>query len=125
MDVTKEAWAMFISASTGGAQRCISAGGKSESAVAWSPDSKKIAFLSDAATPGQPQMYTVSAAGGSPRKLSDVKGFLASPGWSPDAQTLAFLLTENAERAGGPLVAGKEQNRGIKQTCTKRRLAPA
>src|SRR5258707_5800612 len=104
MDVTKEAWAMFISASTGGAQRCISAGGKSESAVAWSPDSKKIAFLSDAATPGQPQLYTVSAAGGSPRKLTDLKGFLASPGWSPDSKTLCLLFTANAETAAGPLV---------------------
>src|SRR5258707_15884546 len=109
MDVTKEAWAMFISASTGGAQRCISAGGKSESAVAWSPDSKKIAFLSDAATPGQPQLYTVSAAGGSPRKLTDVKGFLASPGLSPHGKNLALLFTENAELEAGPLVSEKAQ----------------
>src|ERR1700719_1566506 len=72
VEVTKGGSAIFISATTGGAPRRITAGGKSESAVAWSPDSKQIAFLSDAgAKSGQTQLYVVSAAGGSPRKLTD------------------------------------------------------
>ncbi|MGZ4868470.1 MAG: S9 family peptidase, partial [Candidatus Angelobacter sp.] len=124
VESTKEGSAIFISAATGGAPRRITAGGKSESAVAWSPDSKQIAFFSDAgAKSGQPQLYVVSAAGGSPRKLTNVKGFLASPGWSPDGKTLAFLFTENAERAAGPLVAEKAQTGVIKEAVTEQHLA--
>lgn len=123
VEITKEGSAIFISATTGGTPRRITAGGKSESAVAWSPDSKQMAFFSDATKPGQPQLYVVSAAAGSPRKLTGVKGFLASPGWSPDGKTIAFLFTENAERAAGPLVAEKAQTGVIQEAVTEQRLA--
>ncbi len=123
VEITKDGSAIFISAATGGTPRRITAGGQSESAVAWSPDSKQIAFLSDAAKPGQSQLYVVNAAAGTPRKLTRVKGFLASPGWSPDGKTIAFLFTENAERAAGPLVAEKAQTGVIKEAVTEQRLA--
>jgi dipeptidyl aminopeptidase/acylaminoacyl peptidase len=123
VETTKSGSAIFVSAAGGGTPRRITAGGQSESAVAWSADSKQIAFFSDAATPGQPQLYVVGVAAGSPRKLTNVKGFLASPGWSPDGKTIAFLLTENAERAAGPLVAEKAQTGVIKEAVTEQRLA--
>jgi dipeptidyl aminopeptidase/acylaminoacyl peptidase len=123
VEITKDGSAIFISAATGGTPRRITAGGQSESAVAWSPDSKQIAFLSDAAKPGQSQLYVVNAAAGTPRKLTSVKGFLTSPGWSPDGKTVAFLFTENAERAAGPLVAEKAQTGVIKEAVTEQRLA--
>src|SRR5215510_1717288 len=104
--------------------RRITASGKSESGVAWSPDSKQIAFLSDAGKPGQQQLYITSAvAGATPRKLTNVTGFLASPGWSPDGKTIALLFTENAERAAGPLVAEKAQTGVIQEAVTEQRLA--
>jgi dipeptidyl aminopeptidase/acylaminoacyl peptidase len=77
----------------------------SEGDVAWSPDSKRLAFLSDAAKPGQQQLYIANATGGAARKLTQLKGFLATPGWSSDGKTIALLFTENATRAAGPLVA--------------------
>ncbi|HEY2115851.1 MAG TPA: DPP IV N-terminal domain-containing protein, partial [Candidatus Angelobacter sp.] len=103
VEITKDGSSIFISAIIGGTPRRITAGGQSESAIAWSPDSKQMAFLSDATKPGQAQLYVVNAAAGAPRKLTSVKGFLASPGWSPDGKTIAFLFIENAERAAGPL----------------------
>jgi dipeptidyl aminopeptidase/acylaminoacyl peptidase len=104
--------------------RRITAGGKSESGLAWSPDGKQIAFLSDAVKPGQQQLYIASAVGGgTPRKLTSVSGFLASPGWSPDGKTIALLFTENAERAAGPLVAEKPQTGVIKEAVTEQRLS--
>jgi dipeptidyl aminopeptidase/acylaminoacyl peptidase len=123
VEVTKGGSQIFVSATSGGASRRITAGGKFESAIAWSPDSRQIAFLSDAIEPGQAQVYVVGAAGGAPRKLTNVKGFLASPGWSPDGKILAFLFTENAERAAGPLVAEKVQTGVIKEAVTEQRLA--
>jgi dipeptidyl aminopeptidase/acylaminoacyl peptidase len=119
----KDGSAIFVSVIAGGTPRRVTGGGGSESAIAWSPDSKQIAFLSDAGNPGQPQLYVVSAGAGSPRKLTSVKGFLALPGWSPDGKTIAFLFTENAERAAGPLVAEKAQTGVIKEAVTEQRLA--
>jgi dipeptidyl aminopeptidase/acylaminoacyl peptidase len=111
------------------AAKQISAGdGKAaheEHDVAWSPDSKQLAFLSDAAKPGQLDLYvtSVGAAVAAPvkhpsgktrssantesgaKRLTKLTGFLAEPGWSPDGKTIALLFTENATRAAGPLVA--------------------
>jgi dipeptidyl aminopeptidase/acylaminoacyl peptidase len=115
--------AIYVSEVGAAVPRRITAGGRSESGIAWSPDSKQIAFLSDAGKPGQQQLYAAGFPGGIPRKLTSVSGFLASPGWSPDGKTLAFLFTENAERAAGPLVAEKAQTGVIMEAVTEQRLA--
>ncbi len=94
-----------------------------ESNVAWSPDSQKIAFLSDAAKKGQLQLYVTNAAGGPAKMLTNVKGFLANPGWSPDGKTIAVVLTENATRASGPLVAETPETGEIKDAFFEQRLA--
>jgi len=93
-----------------------------ESDVAWSPDSKRIAFLSDAAKAGQSQLYVASAAGGAARRLTQLKGFLAAPGWSPDGKTIALLFTENATRAAGPLVAETPDEGVVGQEIHEQRL---
>ena len=68
----------------------VGPGDHEEGNVAWSPDCKRVAFLSDALKPGQRQLYVaqVSGAEGSAtnaaaKKLTNVKGFLAAPSWSP------------------------------------------
>src|SRR5260370_14234963 len=121
--------AIYVAETGGGPQpRRVTAGAgasaaaPTEDSIAWSPDSKRIAFLSDAAKAGQAQLYVVGAAGGPATKLTSVKGFLGSPGWSPDGKTIALLFTENAERAAGPLVAEKPQTGEIKEAVTEQRL---
>lgn len=94
-----------------------------ESDVSWSPDGQKLAFLSDAAKKGQLQLYVTNASGGAAKLLTNVKGFLASPGWSPDGKTIAVLLTENATRASGPLVAETPETGEIKDAFFEQRLA--
>ncbi len=118
----KDGSAVFVSGINAPTPRRITAGGHAESAIAWSPDSRQIAFLSDGSTPGQQQLYAIPVTGGSPRKLTSVRGFLASPGWSPDGKTIALLFTENAVRAAGPLVAEKAQTGVIKEAVTEQRL---
>jgi dipeptidyl aminopeptidase/acylaminoacyl peptidase len=76
-----------------------------ERAVAWAADSKSLAFLSDAQSPGQMQLYVMRTADRAVRLLTHLKGLLATPRWSADGRTLALLYTENAVRAAGPLAA--------------------
>jgi dipeptidyl aminopeptidase/acylaminoacyl peptidase len=95
----------------------------SEGNVAWSPDSKQIAFISDAGKPGQPQLYATSASGGPARKLTSVTGFLADAKWSPDGKSIAVLFTENATREAGPLAAETPESGEIKDAFFEQRLA--
>jgi dipeptidyl aminopeptidase/acylaminoacyl peptidase len=96
---------------------------RAESSVAWSPDNKSIAFLSDAAKPGQLQLYVVSVTRGPAKKLTNAKGLLATPRWSPDGKTIAVLFTENATRVAGPLVAETPETGEIKDASFEQRLA--
>ena len=75
-----------------------------EHGIAWSPDSRQIAFLSDAEKAGQLQLYVQSAAsqGNAARRLTNLTGHLASPAWAPNASKIAVLFTENSARASGP-----------------------
>src|ERR1017187_7627196 len=70
-----------------------------EAAIAWSPDGKQIAFLSDHEKKEQLQLYVAGAAGGPARQLTHLKGLLAEPRWSPDGARIAILFTENLPHA--------------------------
>jgi dipeptidyl aminopeptidase/acylaminoacyl peptidase len=94
----------------------------SEDTLAWSPDSKHLAFLSDAGGDGQSNFYVVNVNGGSARRLTNLKGFLSDPAWSPDEKTLAFLFTENAPRAAGPLMPMTPETGVIDQKVYEQRL---
>jgi dipeptidyl aminopeptidase/acylaminoacyl peptidase len=111
----------------------VGPGDHEEGTVAWSPDSKRVAFLSDAVKAGQRQLYVAQVSGGdgsatntmgaAAKKLTNVKGFLTTPSWSPDGKTIAVLFTENATRASGPLVAETHETGEIKDAFFEQRLA--
>jgi dipeptidyl aminopeptidase/acylaminoacyl peptidase len=107
--------------------RRISAGdGNAEYAehdIAWSPDSRKLAFLSDKAGSEQLQLYVAEFTGHSVRQLTHLAGFLASPSWSPDGRQIALLFTENAPRAAGPLEPMTPPSGLIEQLIYEQRLA--
>jgi dipeptidyl aminopeptidase/acylaminoacyl peptidase len=90
--------------------------------AAWSADSKRLAFLSDAASPGQMEVFASDIAGGKAKQLTQLKGFLSAPAWSPDGKSIALLFTQNATRAAGPLVAETPDEGVVSEDLHEQRL---
>ena len=106
--------------------RRVSAGdGKTpyeEHDLAWSPDSKRVSFLSDARSHAQLQLFITGATAGPARQITHLRGFLSGPGWSPDGKSIAVLFTENATRAAGPLVAETPDEGVVSEDSVEQRL---
>jgi dipeptidyl aminopeptidase/acylaminoacyl peptidase len=117
-----EIWLLDLSAPGAVAQK-ISASKAlhAEHSIAWSPDGKRFAFLSDADDAGQFQLYADSP-GGQPHRLTSLKGFLANPHWSPDGSTIGILFTENAPRASGPLEPSTKPSGLVEEKIYEQRL---
>jgi len=61
----------------------------SDTAPAWSPDGKRVAFVS--ARSGNWELYVIDASGGKETRLTDNRAVDVAPTWSPDGKKLAFL----------------------------------
>jgi dipeptidyl aminopeptidase/acylaminoacyl peptidase len=93
-----------------------------EGDLAWSPDGKRLVFVSDAAKAGQPQLYLAEVTSDRVRRLTSVSGDLASPAFSPDGRRLAFLLTAGA-RVAAAMDAGPREIGLVEATWPVARIA--
>ena len=64
--------------------------GHLDSAPAFSPDGRWLAFLS-AERGGRPQVWLLPTAGGEPRRLTDHHLGAGAPVWAPDSRRLAYV----------------------------------
>jgi dipeptidyl aminopeptidase/acylaminoacyl peptidase len=96
---------LSVMPSSGGSSQVISVEGNLQLRdVAWSADSKRIAFIAD--LPGDipsAQVWTAAADGTSPAKHAELKGYVEEPRFSPDGSKLAILFIEGIPRIAGPL----------------------
>jgi dipeptidyl aminopeptidase/acylaminoacyl peptidase len=79
-----------------------------EQGIAWEPDSKRLAFFSDCARPGEQADLYLGAPDGIPaRRLTELNGYVNAPAFSPDGKHVGFLYVEGATRPAGALAAMK------------------
>lgn len=79
---------IWLVPTTGGAERELTRGG-SDSRPRWSPDGKKIAFLSS--RDGTQQVYVISIYGGESSRLTLLSTGADNEVWSPDGKLMAFV----------------------------------
>jgi dipeptidyl aminopeptidase/acylaminoacyl peptidase len=109
-DGNRVAWAVAGEGAYADDKR-LSAEKHEDAGLAWSPDSKHLAFISD-------RQLVVDG-----KAVTNVKGWLAEPKWSPDGKSIAFLLIENARREAGPLVAMSRAVGVIDEEADEQRIA--
>ena len=87
MDANRNASNIWMVSTAGGAPQQLTQSGRDSSPV-WSPDGKKIAFLSTRS--GDSQVYLLSLEGGEAQKLTKLSTGADIVKWSPDGRTIAF-----------------------------------
>src|SRR3954463_14137178 len=81
--------------------RPLTSGGR-DSAPAFSPDGRWLAYLS--AAPGErPQVHVLPTSGGAPRRLTSCRLGAGAPVWSPDSRRLAFVARVPERGRYGPV----------------------
>ena len=82
----------------------------------WSPDGKRLAFLSDCShKPGetgwqateQNQIFVWEVGKNTTKQLTQLTGAITSLDWSPDGKAIGFLFVKNATRTAGALAPMK------------------
>jgi dipeptidyl aminopeptidase/acylaminoacyl peptidase len=79
---------IWVVAVAGGDARQLTRGG-SDTRPRWSPDGKKLAFISGRS--GTPQIYEIALEGGEATRLTSLSTGADNELWSPDGKTMAFV----------------------------------
>ncbi|HXG65844.1 MAG TPA: S9 family peptidase, partial [Blastocatellia bacterium] len=83
---------VWIVPTDGGEARQLTRSPKRDDQPRWSPDSRRLAFLSD--RDGKAQIYVISMDGGEPEKLTAVETAVQSFEWSPDGSRIAYIAAD-------------------------------
>jgi dipeptidyl aminopeptidase/acylaminoacyl peptidase len=79
-----------------------------ESSIAWSPNSKQLAFFSNCTPDKKIAIFLADIASNTaPHQLASLNGYAQDLQWSPNGKYLSFLYVEGATRPSGALAAMK------------------
>ncbi|HYL27557.1 MAG TPA: prolyl oligopeptidase family serine peptidase, partial [Candidatus Nitrosotalea sp.] len=98
-------------------------GNYDEESPVWSPDGRKVAFLSDARSPRQLQLFVADRDGSHVRQVGKLSGDVQHLSWAPSGNALAFLYIPSARREAGALMPGARDVGVIGATVDEQRLA--
>ncbi|MGB9634049.1 MAG: TolB family protein, partial [Chloroflexaceae bacterium] len=88
--------AIYLAPAEGGAPRRFTAGAPRERQPRWSPDGRRLAFVSDRHD-SQGQIYVIARDGGEAQQLTAMPNGASDPVWSPDGRMIAFLAPVSEE----------------------------
>ncbi len=94
---------IWLAATDGSWNRRFTQSKSKDSAPRWSPDGRKLAFLSDRAE--KSQIFVVPLDGGESQQITDLKNGVAELTWSPDGSRVAFSSKIGSE---GPVSLSKQ-----------------
>src|SRR4029077_15727307 len=83
-DLNKLITQIYVTAIGGGEMKQLTSGAASSSAPRWSPDGKRIAFITGG------QVWTMESDGDHKDKVTKISTSAAAPVWSPDGKWIAF-----------------------------------
>jgi dipeptidyl aminopeptidase/acylaminoacyl peptidase len=108
-----------------GAARRLTTNKASDTSPAWSPDGRRLAFLSKRDGDSATQLYVMPVDGGEPERLTEMPLAVSGPKWFPDGTRIAFVshvvtAAESPEATKKAVEAG-EKNK-VKARATESRL---
>ena len=126
-DVTTQAISLADVRQPGVGRRIESCPGRvcDDASFVWSPDSKKLAFLTTDAASGQAQLALTDLHGHVRRLTTAARGPLADPKWAPDGRSIAVLYTKDGPKSPGPLNPLARDSGLLGATYFEQRLAIA
>lgn len=98
---------IWLAPTDGGEPRQFTFGTGKDHSPRWSPDGKRLAFVSDRAEKNQ--IWIIDMAGGEARQLTKLKVGASGPVWSPDGSKIAFTARTDAEDEAELANAGGEK----------------
>ena len=82
-------WDIYVINVDGSGETQLTTDTTNEAQPAWSPDGKRIAFVTD--RDGNNEIYLMNGTGGNLRRLTTAAGTDEQPAWSPDGAKIAFV----------------------------------
>src|SRR5882672_141453 len=119
VDANKKPQQVWIVPLDGGPPRQLTRAGERNQRARWSPDSKRIAYISDRA--GSSQLWLMDPDGGNPKQVTNLSTEADGEIWSPDGKNLVFT-SEVYPECGADDVCNKKNLDAEKSGKVKARI---
>jgi len=105
----------LVTVATGDAKALTSSGRESDGR--WSPDGRRVAFISSRA--GNEQLFVMNADGSDAKAVSTLSGGVANIVWAPDGRSIAFTSEVYPDCRDEACSAGRDKEREASKSKTR------